>query len=130
GLTLVRVQGGVTEYQPLMLGESELDTVVRGVGGADALYVVVGAWSDRLRWDEEFNYEVELEMDASTGGEDSGVQEGEHAGDDTGSVGLRIGTTRGVRFSPAGCASRSGGPFGGVALVLAGVMATGRRREN
>lgn len=129
GLTLVRVRGGEPHYQPLMLGEIELDTVVRDGGDADALYVVVGAWSDQLRWDEEFNYAISFEIGAAAGGEDTGTQGDDRAGDDTGSSALRLGATRGVRFPAEGCASRSGGPFGGVALLLAGVMAMSRRRE-
>lgn len=141
GLTLVRVDGNRVDYEPLMLGGTELDTVIGDVGGDDALYLVVGAWTERVRWDESFDYELTLSIDAGGGddgggeggGEDGGGEDGGGdggGGDDTGSDGFSLGSSKGVEFPFEGCASRSGAPLGGVALVLAGLAAVGARRED
>lgn len=131
GLTLVRVDGDSVSYEPLLLGGTELDTLVQDVGGEDTLYVVVGAWSEPLRWDEGFGYSLTLEIEAGGGADGGGDGAGGGSGgEDTASDDFNLGSSKGVEFPVEGCASRPGAPLGGAALLLAGLAAVGIRRED
>ena len=139
GLTAVRVSGDTVEYTPLLLGGTTGELVVPDVGGLDAVHIVVGAWSDTLRWSEFFDYRIELEVgppQPDTGGADTGTERG---GTDTGPDGGEADTvitrqlpawTPGPRSS-CGCSTRrSTGAGGALAAFFVGLAAlAGRRRE-
>jgi hypothetical protein len=136
-LTLVRVRDDVPTYEVLLTDGTELATRVSDVGGEDALYVVVGARSDALEWDETFDYEIDLSVtDQPEGGDDTGEPGGDDTaaddsgGDDSGAV---VDDSKGDGSSRSGCSTGTSAPVGssgalGAAMLLA-MLGLARRRE-
>ncbi len=124
GVTVVHVAGGVASYEVLGHAVTSVGETV-DVSGDDETYVVIGAWTADLRWDETFDYEIALT--AGEGGGDGGG-DGGGGGDDGGD--LSLGDVTGKEFDLSSCSTGPRSAPVGIGLLVGLLGMAGRRRRD
>lgn len=138
GLTVVTVRGSTVDYEVIELSGGSGEANLGDLSSKSDVYLVVGAWSDDLDFDETFDYQLQVEVGGSSssdgGGSETGGDEGGGEGGESGGGGVGDYTDFGQTVADedlvgaGGCSTTVGAAGAGWILGLLGLMGLRRRR--